>query len=194
MLKKFVLGLVLAASFSASAMASVVRTSEPGGYNGYMQWGDYQIGMVKLAQGTNMVSSLTSSVDIWDQGWGNQSDANQVYIGLYQNDAILWGQHVAGAHHGWSRQTFDIASNLTALTSLNEALRAIDWSSGGTVTMKMMANPIGWPGWELHVANAYFSVTSDTVQQSQVPEPASVALLSLGLAGLVASRRKSLKK
>jgi hypothetical protein len=109
-----------------------------------------------------------------------------VYVGLFQGDTAVWTQHVAGAHHGSTFQTYNILSDSAALASLNTALGTINWA-GSPVTMTLMAAPIGWGGWELHVRDAAMSVSSE------VPEPASIALLGLGFAGLMASRRKSKK-
>jgi hypothetical protein len=55
--------------------------------------------------------------------------------------------------------------------------------------MVMFGNNIGWGGWELRVNGA-----SMAIESSHVPEPTSIALLGLGLAGFAAARRKSSKR
>ena len=169
---------------TGSAFASVVQTTAPAS-SFDSGWSSTQLGSVTFAAGTNNISGLTSTVDIVDQGWGGQDpNGNQVVIGLFDNGTELWGQHVAGGYHNWSTQTFDISTNPLALSSLNTALGSIDWSSAPTVAMEMFTSTLGWPGWSLTTQNASFSVASD------VPEPATLALLALGLFGISAARRR----
>jgi hypothetical protein len=187
LIKNIAAAVLLAASFAGVASASVVQSTSGGSYDGYEQWGSHPIGSVTFASGTNQVLGLTTSANLWDQGWGGQCDCNQVYVGLFQGDTALWTQRVGYAVHDYTFQSYNILDDAAALASLNTALGAINWTLGQPVTMTLMASPIGWGGWELHVRDAAMSVTSD------VPEPASIALLGLGLTGLVAARRKSKK-
>lgn len=191
--KKLAIGFAFAAFFSATAFASTVDTSSGGYYDGYEAWGAFEVGNITFSTGTNAIMALTTSVDIADQGWGGECPACEpVYIALFDTkNQQVWGETVAGAMHGWTHQEFDITTDFDALNSLNVAMGAMDYSAGGTSSMKMFASPIGWGGWELHVANAGMSITSDV---TNVPEPASLALLGLGLLGMTASRRKFGKK
>jgi hypothetical protein len=180
-----------AIAFAAPASAEVIQTSNTGSYHGYMQWGHHLITSVNLAQGTNEIKGLTTTARIWDQGWGGEwAGGNHVFMGLYYGSDLLWSRWVAGALHNVTTQNFDISSDTASFQQLNTALDLVNWSAGKQLNMQMMASPIGWGGWELHVDNAAFTVTSDTVT---VPEPGSLALLGLGVLAYAARRRAARK-
>ena len=181
-------------AFAPHAQAEpVTQTTAPAGSDSYWYgngWSWQQLGSVTLADGTNTILGLTSTVTLADQGWGGQTNGNGVRIDLFDNGTDLWGYYVAGATHDWTTQTFDITdttANPDALTNLNLALSGIDWSTSPTVTIAMNATPVAWGGWELHTSNASFSVTSDAVP---APEPVSLVLLGTGLAGLSLIRKR----
>jgi hypothetical protein len=145
---------------------------------------------VSFAKGTNAVTALSASGIAYDQNFGGEDrGGNQVVLSLFQGNNWLWGEHVLGAGHGtYGTQTFNLTNDPAGLASLNAVLASLKWDDGLDVTMRMQASPIGYPAWALHVRDASFSVTSDT---TDVPEPASVSLLGLGLAGMAVWHRKS---
>lgn len=187
--KKIAIAALLAASFAGSASADVIQSTSGGSFSG--TGGQHLLNSVTLATGSNQIDALTSTATLADQGWGGSDPTNGVYIGLFEGSTALWTQWVAGAGHTISTQNFDIANDPASLASLNAAISKIDWSAtqGQPVQMEMIANSWSYTGWHLSVNDAGFSVDS-----SQVPEPASVALLGMGLAGLAAARRKSKQK
>jgi hypothetical protein len=189
-LSKLAVAVAATAMIAVPAFASVTQTvSYNSSYNVY--WGSNdEIGRITFASGTNFINSLTATATTKDQGWGGSCACNGIIAMLYDtNNNAVWGEYIIGSGHDWGTYNFDQSSNLDAFTALNKAMAAIDYSKGGTASMVMSASDIGWGGWELHVNGA-----SMTIESSKVPEPTSLALMGLGLAGFAAVRRKAVKR
>ena len=173
-----------ALAFSQAGVAGTVTQSAGPFSSDTCCWNQPVLGSVTLAQNTGLIDSLSSTAVAFDQGWGNYDpNSNQVTLELWNGLTPLWGVHAAsGLRLDYSTQTF--VASAADLAGVNGFLSGIDWSVTPTVTIAMVSRGLGYPGWELHVRDASFSVTST------VPEPTSLGLLGLGLAGLGFARRR----
>jgi hypothetical protein len=185
-LKKAFAAAAIFATFTTCAMASVIQSAGPVNYDSSGWHNDKLIGF-QLAKNTTFIDALSGSSTTYDQGWGgNDPGSNQLYITLMDNGNSLWGDHFAGGARGATFQSYSVSSD--ALTNLNNALAAINWSGSHVVELQVRSSTLGYGGWELHARNVQFQATSE------VPEPASLAIVGLGLLGLAAARRKTMKK
>jgi hypothetical protein len=182
-------------TFSSAERADTVQSIAPGyldAYQGGLNNGFNPLGTVVLADGTNSLIDISGSMKIADQGWGNQV-GNNVYFGLFLGSTDLINGFAAHAGHTadthvpqYTFQTYDLASDPTLLANFNSVLAGIDWSSSPTVSVELFWDGTGYPGYEAHVNSALMTVTSDVVPDGGT----TIALLGMGLAGMVTLRRK----
>ena len=193
-LKKVAIAAAVTTIVGSSAFAAPITQSISGlnyDHYSYQGWSDDNFGQINLAQFTTSISSITGSSYTYDQGWGgNASCCNAVNIDLVSGSTVLWQDHFAGGVRSDAtdpQQSYAIST--AQLTALNNILQSIDWSANPAVSLQLHGDAWAYPGWELHVRNAEFTVASTA--GSNVPEPATVALLGLGFLGMGALRRKS---
>jgi hypothetical protein len=185
--KNLLVSLALAASFSIPAFATVTQTTAPAEGHSYGGWNHVEISRVDLAAGTNTILALSSFGTTWDQGWGGQDPgSNQVGVALYDNGNQVAWQRVGGAVHEVT--SFTYTATAADLLNFNNVLGALNNNLTHNLSLRMMMAPLGYGGWQLHVNNAAFSVTS-----GEVPEPGSLALFGLALMGACVARRKFAK-
>lgn len=156
-------------------------------------WPIVTLGSVVLETGTNTITDLSATATVVDQGWGNISYPNGVAMVLTVNDVQIWRNYFVGANHDVQTANFSILSgdNAASYSALTGAVASIDWSSSPVVAMSIVAEPSGYPAYELHVSNASFSVTSSV---SAVPEPSSYAsLCGFATLGFAALRRRKVR-
>lgn len=187
-LNKIICAFAIFAGLSGTAMASVITQSAgPVNYDSWSGWHNDKLMGLLLTPHTTHVDSLSGSSTTYDQGWGgNDFYGNRLYVTLMDNGQSLWSDFFAGGARGATFQNYSASS--VKLASLNDVLASINWSSAPAVEMEVRSSTIGYPGWALHSRGATLQMTSE------VPEPASLAIIGMGLLGLTGARRKAAKK
>lgn len=169
---------------SQANAGSVTQAVTGSDFDSYSSWTQSVLGSAILPTNTWALDGLTTSAYVYDQGWGGQGLGNGVYMELLNGATVLWSHNVAPAFHTAATDTYQLSTDPTQLSLVNTALASIDWSTDPTVTMEMVAVPVGYPEWELHVRDASFTVTSE------VPEPTSLALFGIALTAAGCLRRR----
>lgn len=181
-----VVAIVAAAAMPAQqAFAQTTTTVALPNYDTWGGGGFAELGAVALKQ-KQTVLNFSAVATLVDQGWGYVDPSNGLQLALAVDNNYVWLINAVGADH--TLQTVNYAATAQDLADLNSALGAVNWASNPNVRVAAIANSWGYPGWQLHMSNASFSVSA-----SGVPEPASwgMMLVGFGLMGAAVRHRKA---
>lgn len=185
-----VAGLVMAAAFAAPAQANLVTNGgfEMRDFSGWTQTGDSVFNGVLCDTGDSAIHAGSCSA----------------YLGSYDASGIEQSINVGAAGLAWNlsfafKSESGSPSNFSVLFDGQTLLSLADPSAGdytlfhfsGLTTGENMT--LAFNFFDQGFGNVFLDAVSVTTAPAEVPEPATLALMGAGLAGLLFSRRRKTK-
>ena len=186
-MKNTIIALALASGLFAvsnEANAATYTLSGSGGQVDYYGTGFHIGASAVLDSSLDTFASATFSVKgLVDQGNGYEGYTNGFFLCLYDDGVKIYTSPGLIASHFLQDLTF--TADTIHLAEMNSAL--VLMPSGHTAKIGILAESVGFAGWELHAASTSFRADLTTA----IPEPSACALGAVAALGLLVRRRKA---